>query len=192
MSEYSIPIQTRERIVGGALVVIAVLLNHLIMGPATNPLSAGLIVAYLIWAFGRWTHIPSLTLPLYLLGIAVQCLHFGEEYVTGFQREFPRLFGGDWSDQRFVVFNLVWLALFILGAVGMLRRSALAYLVVIFFVIIGEIANGIAHLALSIARRQYFPGLLTATIALFIGLTVVGKLLGKAEERLPGGSETNE
>jgi hypothetical protein len=81
-------------------------------------------------------------LPVYLLAIAVQCLHFTEEYVTGFQHQFPRLFGDDWSDARFVTFNMLWLAAFVLAALGVYRRVQLAYLIVLFLALIGGAGNG--------------------------------------------------
>jgi Protein of unknown function with HXXEE motif len=174
-----------NRIVGAILVAAAIFLNYKTMGPATNFLSGGLIVAYLVWAFGRWTYNVS-ALPLYLIGIGVQCLHFGEEYLTDFQQKFPALFGYNWTVQRFVVFNLVWLGVFLLAAIGMWRKVTLAYLIVLFFAIIGEVANGIAHLSLSIARRSYFPGTITAPVILIIGIMLTGKLMAKPEDTEQG------
>jgi|SRR5215472_2629563 len=190
MSEHSIELSWMVRIWGALLVALALVINYELLGAPTIVLGIALLIAYLVWAFGRWTHIPARVLPLYLVGIAVQSLHIGEAYLTGFQRDFPALFGSEWSDSRFLSLNLAWLALFALGAAGMMRRIPLAYLVVIFFVLMAEIVSGIGHLALSIARRQYFPGMLTATVALFVGLTLIGKLLGRVPEGLAGG-ETN-
>jgi hypothetical protein len=181
MSERAKPLTWGERIAGAVFVAAAACANYKTMGPATNLLSAGLVLAYLTWVFGRWTHNVSAG-PLYLLGIAAQCLHCGEEYLTGFQQKFPALFGYEWSGQRFVVFNLIWLALFLLAAVGIWRKVSLAYLIVLFFVIIGQVANGIAHLAFAIARRSYFPGTITAPVILIIGIALTGKLLAKPED----------
>ena len=111
------------------------------MGRPAAALSVGLIIAYFLWAAARWKNDPAAVLPMYLLAIAVQCLHFAEEYLTGFQRQFPKLIGDEWSDTRFVTFNLAWLAVFVLAAVGVYRRMPLAYLVVLFFALAGGVAN---------------------------------------------------
>lgn len=86
------------------------------MGPAIVHLSGGLVVAYGVWVAGRWKNDAAAVLPICLLAIALQCLHFTGEYVTGFQHQFPRLFGDDWSDARFVTFNM--LAAFVLAGLG--------------------------------------------------------------------------
>ena len=80
----------------------------------------------------RWRNDASAVLSIYLVAIAVQCLHFSEEYVTAFRERSPRLFGDDWSDARFVTFNMLWLATFVLAGLGVYRRVQLAYLVVLF------------------------------------------------------------
>ena len=126
------------------------------MGPAIF-LSGGLILAYVVWVTARWKNDAAVVLPSYLLAVTVQCLHFTEEYVTGFQNHFPRLFGYDWSDQRFVTFNMLWTAIFVLAGLGIYRRVQLAYLIVLFLAFIGGIGNGISHLVLSAMYQRYFP-----------------------------------
>jgi hypothetical protein len=175
------PLQPRERIIGAAFVAIAVVINYKVMGPASIILNLGLIVSYLIWATAIWLNDPPAIVPLYLLGIAIQGLHFYEEYLTGFQRRFPAFFGYQWSDRRFVVFNLVWLSVFVLSALGILLKLRLAYLIAFFFALVGEIGNGIAHLALSVAQRRYFPGLFTAPLVLIVGLALLSRLMRTTE-----------
>src|SRR5438128_9124252 len=113
MNNQQNPLRTHERILGVAFVVMVVVINYTVMGPAVSLLSLGLIVSYVIWATAIWLNDPAAIVPLYLLGIAVQGLHFFEEYRTGFQQKFPAFFGYEWSDQRFLVFNLIWLAVFV-------------------------------------------------------------------------------
>jgi hypothetical protein len=114
------------------------------MGRPITLLSGGLVLAYGVWVAARWKNDAAAVLPIYLLAIAVQCVHFTEEYVTGFQRQFPRLFGDDWSDPRFVTFNMLWLAAFVLVGLGVYRRLQLAY---------------------RATYRRYFPGVITAPFA---------------------------
>ena len=151
------------------------------MGIAITFIAIGLVIAYGIWAKVRWNNEVSAVLPLYLLGISVMCLHFLEEYLTGFQRAFPTLIGYQWSDQKFVSFNLLWLAIFILAAIGIYRGIAVAYLIVIFFVFIGGIGNGIGHILLTLATGRYFPGLGTSSLLLIIGIMLWRRLFRKAD-----------
>jgi hypothetical protein len=175
------PMTLCDRILGALFMLVALLTQSWWMGRAATLLSVGLIVAYLLWITGRWQNAPATVLPIYLLAIVVQCLHFGEEYVTGFQRRFPGLIGYAWSDTRFVTFNLIWLAVFVLAALGVYRRMPLAYLVVLFFAIGGGVGNGAGHLLLSAMQGGYFPGLATAPLCLLLGIMLLARLFGKQE-----------
>lgn len=115
---------------------------------------------------------------MYLLAITVQRLHFTEEYLTGFQRQFPRLLGYEWSDAQFVAFNMAWLAVFVAAALGVYRRVSLAYLVVLFLAVAGGVANGIGHLLVSATPGKYFPGLVTAPACLLAGAGLLTRLFG--------------
>jgi hypothetical protein len=77
----------RDSIVGAVFVLAVVATQVRWMGRATTVLSVGLVIAYLLWLATRWKNDPAAVLPLYLLAIAVQCLHFTEEFLTGFQRQ---------------------------------------------------------------------------------------------------------
>ena len=115
-------------------------------------------------------------LSVYLLGLAVQCLHFLEEYLTGFERVYPQTFGAaPWSDRFFVSLNLVFLAVFILAALGLSVEVRVAYVVVWFFAIAMTL-NGIVHPALSLWKGGYYPGTITAPIHLIVGITLLTKL----------------
>jgi hypothetical protein len=101
---------------------------------------------------------------LLLVGLAAQCLHFGEEYVTQFEVRFPRLLDlSPWPGNFFVIFNLGWLSVWILSAVGLQRGWRLSLFPVWFFAI-ASMVNGIGHPVLSILVRRYFPGLLTSPL----------------------------
>jgi len=105
-----------------------------------------------------------------LIGLAAQCMHFMEEFVTRFQDRFPTLLGlRAWSLNFFVVFNLIWLSIWILSAIGMRRGYRLALFPVWFFAI-GAIANGIAHPMLAVVGQGYFPGLITSPVVGVLGV----------------------
>ncbi len=180
---------TRDRIVGAIFVIVVVAVQTRWMGTAIVLLSIGLAVTYLVWVIGRWKNDPAVVLPAYLLAIAVQCLHFAEEFTTGFPHQFPQLLGGAWSDTQFVIFNMAWLALFVLAALGVYRRVALSYLVVLFLALIGGVGNGLSHLLLCAMEGRYFPGAVTAPLCLLAGVVLLTKIFGK--ERLQQEREIN-
>jgi hypothetical protein len=176
-------VRSRDRIVGAVFVLVAVTAQARWMGRAATLLSVGLVAAYLLWVTARWKNDPAAVLPMYLLAIAVQCLHFVEEYLTGFQRQFPKLLGYEWSDARFVTFNMAWLAVFVLAALGVYRRLPLAYLVVLFLALAGGVGNGAGHLLLSAMQGRYFPGAATAPLCLLAGIGLLTKLFGETRQR---------
>ncbi len=173
----------RDRIAGALLVLAVVAAQTRWMGPPIIFLSGGLVVCYGVWVAARWKNDAAAVLPAYLIAIAVQCVHFTEEYVTGFQHQFPRLFGDDWSDARFVTFNMLWLAAFALAALGVYRRVPLAYLVVLFLALIGGVGNGASHLVLGAINRGYFPGVITAPLCLLMGIVLLSRVFGRGTQK---------
>ncbi len=116
------------------------------------------------------------TARVFLIGLAAQCLHFMEEFVTRFQDRFPTLLGlPAWSQNFFVVFNLVWLSVWILSAIGVRKGYRLALFPVWFFAI-GAILNGIAHPLLAVVAQGYFPGLITSPVVGVLGLLLWPRL----------------
>ena len=121
------------------------------------------------------------TARIFLLGLAVQSLHFMEEFVTGFEQRFPALLDlPAWSERFFVAFNLVWISTWILSAVG-LQRGYRAALFPVWFFAIAAMANGIAHPLLAVVAKGYFPGLITSPV-----LGVLGVLLWRRLQELTG------
>jgi Protein of unknown function with HXXEE motif len=101
---------------------------------------------------------------LFLIGLAGQCLHFLEEFVTGFQDRFPMLIGIPvWSSSFFVGFNLIWLCIWILSVVGLQKGQRWAFFPAWFFAM-ASIVNGVAHPILAVVARGYFPGLITSPV----------------------------
>jgi hypothetical protein len=118
---------------------------------------------------------------LFLIGLAGQCLHFMEEFVTRFQERFTALLSlPAWSDDFFVVFNLLWLCVWILAAVGLWRGYRAALFPVWFFAI-ASIANGVAHPVLAVVAHGYFPGLMTSPVVGVIGVLLLLRLVGATQ-----------
>lgn len=82
-----------------------------------------------------------------------------------------------WSEQRFLAFNLVWLAVFVIAGFGLARRKRVAYLVALFLAIGGGIGNGLGHLALSAREGGYFPGAYTGLVALLVGSLLAYRMM---------------
>jgi hypothetical protein len=101
-----------------------------------------------------------------------------EEYRTGFYSVFPPVFGAEaWSAARFLTFNLVWLAIFVVAGFGIASSRRPAFIVALFLGLGGGIGNGLGHLALAARRGGYFPGVYTAVLALFAGSALLRALL---------------
>ena len=113
---------------------------------------------------------------LFLIGVAFQCIHFLEEFVTHLYEGLPQLLGlQPWSAEFFVSFNLSGICIWILSAVGLKNNFRLAFFPVWFFAI-GMTANGIIHPALALAVGGYFPGLFTSPIVGVLGVMLLLRL----------------
>ncbi len=153
----------------------------------TAGLSAGAVLALLLTILRKPVEGDLVgrerTSRIFLIGLAAQCLHFMEEFVTRFQDRFPALLGlSAWSENFFVVFNLIWLGVWILSAVGLQKGYRLALFPVWFFAIAG-IANGIAHPVLAVVTRGYFPGLITSPVVGVLGVMLWLRLLALTRPR---------
>jgi hypothetical protein len=147
---------------------------------ATSALSLALLVAVFLTIIRK----PGTTdinlrekfVNLFLIGVAFQCLHFAEEFITHFYERFPRLLGFQvWSAEFFVAFNLSWICVWILSALGVKRNYRLAFFPVWFFAI-GMTGNGIVHPLLALAVGGYFPGLITSPVVGVLGVVLLKKL----------------
>jgi hypothetical protein len=165
---------------GAVLLLVVIPLQHLLMGPAVVALSAGFVVSWCVW-LARYDTLDRLdhrrVRVLYLAAIAVQVLHLLEEYLGGFQRAFPGFFGYELTDRQFLAFNLAALAVFVLGAVGLVLELRLAFLLVWIVALVAGLLNGAAHLAITLGRLAYFPGTITAPLALVLGALLVRELV---------------
>ncbi|HET7459071.1 MAG TPA: HXXEE domain-containing protein [Gemmatimonadaceae bacterium] len=147
--------------------------------------TAGLSVAAVIALFltlARGTIVasePALAAAarLAVAAVVVQAAHFAEEAATGFHQRFPELLGVvPWSLRFFVLFNLVWLVVWVLSIWGMMVRQRGA-LFPLWFLGLACIANGLAHPLLAIRAGGYFPGLATAPLVGILGVMLFRRLL---------------
>lgn len=128
-------------------------------------------ISYIIYLYRFYNSIPApnKTLPLYLLLVAIQFLHFTEEYLTGFNVKLPALLGqAPYPMEYWIIFNMIAYFVFIMGGIILYKQIKELLIIPIFFILTAVIINSIAHLLLSIYVGGYFPGLITAIIYLCI------------------------
>ena len=172
------------------LTAAAIMVNALVMGPAVILLNIGLAASFLAWlttGAGR-PYPPRLVGPLFLASISIQTFHFVEEF-TGRVYEFvPPLFNlSPFPAQKFAVFNVIWIGIFLFSAAGVFKHVRLALLPVWFMALIGGIGNSIFHTWLAVQSGEYAPGLATALINLPLGIALVYLL---ANPKGPNSSKT--
>ncbi|NUM76966.1 HXXEE domain-containing protein [candidate division KSB1 bacterium] len=144
----------------------------------------GIAFAWLayVWLYAKQTKLPNSEefLPLFFALLAVQFIHFAEEFTTAFRVKFPLLYGGvPYSDNLFVTFNMVAYFIFTVACLLAFTKNLKFLLVpVLFYIVYGAIGNAISHTWWSLYLRSYFPGLVTAQIYWIAGPFVLCKLLG--------------
>jgi hypothetical protein len=122
---------------------------------------------------------PSRVLPIYLVALAWQFLHFGEEFINGFYRRWPEeiFHASPMSVNFFVVGNMVSYAAFSVGALALYRRWRLPLLIVWFFAIMGVAGNAIGHAVYALTTGDIlFPGTITAFAYWIIGPLLIRSL----------------
>ena len=142
-----------------------------------------MIVSLLFYFLLFRTHMsPNLVLAQgYFIALAVQCIHFIEEYIGAIYIKLPELFDlPPIGKDEFVIFNLGAYAIFILGGIAVFRNYHRLMVIPIFFVLLGVMANGIIHVLLALWTTSYFPGLYTALIYLILGPYLIRMLIGKS------------
>lgn len=138
------------------------------------------IVTYIVYlnTFYRHTPKPDRILPLYLLLLGVQFLHFTEEYLTNFHVEVPKLLGQEaYSLNFWITFNMIAYSIFIIGGIIIFKRLKEYMIIPLFFIITGVILNSIGHILISIYVQGYFSGLYTSFIYIIVGPILIKRLV---------------
>jgi hypothetical protein len=169
-------LSSRDRTLGGLIVVAGVLFQGLWLGRAATLLSVAFLIAYAIWIGGAWNLAGRSLQPTYGVALVIFFVHACEEFFTGFQRRLPALVGDRWTDTQFLVFNAAWFTTFVLADWGLRRRHPVAVLIVLFFALGGGVGNGVAHLLLVVTQGGYFPGAWTAPLCLIVGVVLLRQL----------------
>jgi Protein of unknown function with HXXEE motif len=155
-------------------------------GTVTFIIGGSAVLAYGAWlgTTFRQPADPGQVVPPFLLLIAAELVHMGEEYLTDFPGEIRELFGAPVSFdlETFTVGLLIGVnVLALLAAAGLRRGNPAANYMVWFYVLGPGLANAVAHIYFPIAAdRTYFPGLVTVALPTVFGLVVLARLLRPA------------
>lgn len=136
------------------------------------------IVSFFVWIFTTYNRPvnPDRIVPLYLLALAGQIIHTGEEYVADFPGYLTGLFHLQNLDKNTFALGVLIIAaaIWVLAGYGLLKKHPLANYFLWFFLIGPGIANGVAHIAFPfIAKSTYFPGLFTVLIPTILSLIIM-------------------
>ena len=94
--------------------------------------------------------------------VVLQCIHFIEETITGFNVRLGQLLNiPGMSFTFFVMFNVVWIGIWIVSIFGLRSGNAFAFFAAWFLSIAG-VFNGLLHPLLSIISGSYFPGTISS------------------------------
>jgi hypothetical protein len=134
------------------------------------PAIIGALVCYFLTSYREMPK-PERVLPLYLLALSIQFLHFTEEYVYGFHLRVGELMAGmpPFNTNTFVAFNMIAYCLFLLAGVGMYKGMKWAMIVVWFFTMAGVLGNAVLHPLLALRVGGYYPGLFTSFAYWIVG-----------------------
>ena len=139
-----------------------------------------MVVAFVCYLRTSYQEMPKAerVLPIYLIALAIQFLHFAEEYVYGFPYRVSELMAGmpPFKLNVFVTFNMVAYCLFILAALGIYKGVKFSMIIVWFFTFGGAIGNAIWHPLFALKVGGYFPGLYTSFAYLIVGPILLKRL----------------
>src|SRR6185436_11736903 len=138
-----------------------------------------MVVAFVCYLLTSYRELPRVerVLPVYLIALAIQFLHFAEEYIYGFQFRVTEIALGmpAFDPNVFLAFNMIAYCLFLLAGLGMYKGLKFPMVIVWFFAIC-VLGNSIWHLLLPIKVGGYFPGLYTSLPGWILGPMLLKRL----------------
>jgi Protein of unknown function with HXXEE motif len=138
-----------------------------------------MVVAFVCYLLRSYRTMPRAerVLPIYLVALAIQFLHFTEEYVYGFHLRITEITEGmpPFDVNLFVAFNMIAYCLFLLGGLGLYKGLKFPMILVWFFAIC-VLGNAIWHFLLTLRVGGYFPGLFTSFAGWILGPILLRRL----------------
>jgi len=153
-------------LVAPAIIAIISIVIFFIVHPAQRlSFVPAMVLAFVCYLLTSYREMPKVerVLPVYLVALAIQFLHFTEEYVYGFHQRVTEIMAGmpPFNINVFVAFNMIAYCLFLLAGLGMYKGIKFPMIIVWFFAII-VLGNAIWHSLLTLKVDGYFPGLYTS------------------------------
>jgi Protein of unknown function with HXXEE motif len=168
-----------DLIVPVLIALVAIVIFFLVHPAQKFSFAPAMVLAFVCYLHTSYREMPRAEriLPVYLLALAIQFLHFTEEYVYGFQFRVTEIMAGmpPFNVNVFVAFNMIAYCLFLLAGLGMYRGLRFPMIVVWFFGIC-VIGNAVWHLLLTLRVGGYFPGLYTSLAGWILGPMLVRRL----------------
>ena len=164
-----------------ALIAILSIVIFFLVHPAQKfSFAPAMVVAFVCYLRTSYREMPRVerVLPLYLVALAIQFLHFTEEYVYGFHLRVAEIMAGKppFDENVFVAFNMIAYSLFLPAGLGMYKGMKFPMIIVWFYVIAGVLGNSIWHLLLTLRVGGYFPGLYTSFAGWILGPILLKRL----------------
>lgn len=153
-------------VVPAVIAILAIVIFFLVHPAQKFVFVPAMVVAFFCYLFTSYREMPNVerALPIYLVALSIQFLHFTEEYIYGFHVRVTEIMDGfpPFDANVFVAFNMIAYCLFLLAAVGMYKGMKFPMIIVWFFVFGGAVGNAIWHPLLALRVGGYFPGLYTS------------------------------
>ena len=166
-------------IVPSLIAIISIVIFSLVHPAQKFSFVPAMVVAFVCYLLTSYREMPKVerVLPIYLIALAIQFLHFTEEFIYGFQFRVTEITAGmpPFKVNVFVAFNMIAYCLFLLAAVGMYKGIKFPMIIVWFFAIC-VLGNAIWHLLLTLKVGGYFPGLYTSFIGWILGPILLKRL----------------
>lgn len=174
--------RTLNLIVPSLIAIISIGIFFLVHPAQRFSFVPAMALAFVCYLRTSYREMPKVerVLPVYLIALAVQFLHFTEEYVYDFQSRVTEIMAGmpPFNVNVFVAFNMIVYCLFLLAGLGMYKGLKLPMIIVWFFAIC-VLGNAAWHLLLTIRVGGYFPGLYTSFAGWILGPILLKELWGR-------------
>jgi hypothetical protein len=170
----------RINLIVPSLIAVSAIVIFFLVHPAQRlSFVPAMVVAFVCYLRTSYREMPKAerVLPIYLLALAIQFVHFTEEYVYGFQFRVTEIMAGmpPFNVNVFVAFNMIAYCLFLLGGLGMYKGLKFSMIIVWFFAI-AFMGNAVWHLLLTLRVGGYFPGLYTSLPGWIVGPLLLRRL----------------
>lgn len=158
--------------VPAAIAITAIVIFFLVHPAQRFSFVPAMVVAFVCYLRTSYREMPRVgrVLPVYLVALAIQFLHFTEEYIYGFQFRVTEIMTGmpPFDPNVFLAFNMIAYCLFLLAGLGMYQGMKFPMIIVWFFALC-VMGNAVWHRLLTLRVGGYFPGLYTSLTGWIVG-----------------------